>query len=168
MRTRCQGGYLRLGRRKTGPDCWEFLWRDTDPTGRRVRRMAVIGTVQESPTVEHAWQASNGLRVSINETRNRQREQAITVGDPIDVGYPRLSTRHERYLARNWCLHFLRDDRRCLLEASVIKARSHNPATMNLTAVTFMALLYLMGSAGYCTSPSGPETTYLLAIHGRQ
>jgi integrase len=84
MRTRYQGGYLRLGRRKTGPDCWEFLWRDTDPTGRRVRRMTVIGTVQEYPTEEHAWQACNGLRVSINETRNRQREQAITVGDLID------------------------------------------------------------------------------------
>jgi integrase len=84
MRVRYQGGYLRLGRRKTGPDCWEFLWRDTDPTGRCVRRMTVIGTVQEYPTVEHAWQASNGLRVSINETRNRQGEQAITVGDLID------------------------------------------------------------------------------------
>jgi len=84
MRTGYQGGYLRLGRRKTGPDCWEFLWRDTDPTGRRVRRMTVIGTVQEYPTEEHAWQASNGLRVSINEARNRQPEQPITVGDLID------------------------------------------------------------------------------------
>ncbi len=84
MRTRYQGGYLRLGRRKTGPDCWEFLWRDTDPTGRRVRRMAVIGTVQEYPTEEHAWKASNGLRASINEARNRQPEQPITVGDLID------------------------------------------------------------------------------------
>ena len=84
MRARYQGGYLRLGRRKTEPDCWEFLWRDTDPTGRRVRRMAVIGTVQEYPTAENAWQASNGLRVSINEARNRQPEQTITVGDLID------------------------------------------------------------------------------------
>ena len=84
MRARYQRGYLRLGRRKTRPDCWEFLWWDTEPTGRRVRRKAVIGTVQQYPNVEDAWQASNGLRVSINEARNRQREQAITVADLVD------------------------------------------------------------------------------------
>ncbi len=84
MRARYQRGYLRLGRRKTGPDCWEFLWWDTEPTGRRVRSKAVIGTVQQYPNVEDAWQASNGLRVSINEARNRQREQLITVADLVD------------------------------------------------------------------------------------
>ncbi len=84
MRARYQRGYLRLGRRKTQSDCWEFLWWDTEPTGRLVRRTAVIGTVQQFPSVEDAWQASNGLRVSINEARNRQREQAITVADLVD------------------------------------------------------------------------------------
>jgi integrase len=84
MRVRYQRGYLRLGSRKHGPDCWEFLWWDSEPTGRRVRRKAVIGTILQYPNVEDAWQASNGLRVSINETRNRQREQAITVADLID------------------------------------------------------------------------------------
>jgi hypothetical protein len=34
--------------------------------------------------VEEAWHASNGFRVSINEARNRQREQTITVADLID------------------------------------------------------------------------------------
>ena len=47
MRVRYQRGYLRLGRRKTGPDCWEFLWWDIELTGHRVRRKAVIGTVQQ-------------------------------------------------------------------------------------------------------------------------
>jgi integrase len=84
MRARYQRGYLRLGRRKTGPDCWEFLWWDTEPRGRRVRRKAVIGTVQQYPKVQDTWQASNGLRVSINEARNRQPEQAITVADLVD------------------------------------------------------------------------------------
>jgi hypothetical protein len=84
MRVRNQRGYLRLGRRKTGPACWEFLWWDPEPTGRLVRRTAAIGTVQQYPNVEDAWQASNGLRMSINEARNRQREQAITVGDLVD------------------------------------------------------------------------------------
>ena len=84
MRVRYQRGYLRLGQRKKGPDRWEFLWWDSDPTGERVRRKAIIGTVQQYPNLENAWQASNGLRVSINETRNRQREQTITVADLVD------------------------------------------------------------------------------------
>ncbi len=50
MRVRYQRGYLRLGHRKTGPDCWEFLWWDIELTGQRVRRKAVIGTVQQYPT----------------------------------------------------------------------------------------------------------------------
>ena len=83
MRERSQGGYLRRGLRKTGPIRWEFLWWDTEPTGRRVRRKAVIGTVQQYPNLEDAWQACNGLRVSINEARNRQREQSISVADLI-------------------------------------------------------------------------------------
>ncbi len=84
MRARYQRGYLRLGHRKTGPDCWEFLWWDIELTGQRVRRKAVIGTVQQYSNVEEAWQASNGLRVSINEARNRQQEQLVTVADLVD------------------------------------------------------------------------------------
>lgn len=44
----------------------------------------MIGTIQQYPNVEDAWQASNGLRVSINAARNRQPEQAITVADLVD------------------------------------------------------------------------------------
>jgi integrase len=84
MRVRYQGGYLRLGQRKKGPDRWEFLWWDSESTGVRVRRKAVIGTIQQDPNLENAWQASNGLRVSINETRNRQREQPVTIADLVD------------------------------------------------------------------------------------
>jgi integrase len=84
VRVRYQRGYLRLGHRKTGPDCWEFLWWDIELTGQRVRRKAVIGTVQQYPNIEEAWQASNGLRVSINEARNRQQEQLVTVADLVD------------------------------------------------------------------------------------
>jgi integrase len=84
MRVRYQRGYLRLGQRKKGPDRWEFLWWDFEANGTRVRRKAIIGTVQQYPNLENAWQASNGLRASINETRNRQREQTITVADLVD------------------------------------------------------------------------------------
>ncbi len=84
MRVRYQRGYLRLGQRKKGPGRWEFLWWDSESTGTRVRRKAIIGTVQEYPNLENAWQASNGLRESINETRNRQRKQPVTVADLVD------------------------------------------------------------------------------------
>ena len=84
MRVRYQRGYLRLGHRRCGPNCWEFLWWDREPTGIRVRRKAIIGTIEQYPNVEDAWQASNGIRVSINEARNRQPEQAITIADLID------------------------------------------------------------------------------------
>lgn len=82
---RYQQGYLRLGRQKTGPDCREFLWWHSELIGKRVRGRAVIGKLQQQyPNVEDAWQASNGLRVSINETRNRQPEQTITMADLVD------------------------------------------------------------------------------------
>jgi len=84
MRVRYQRGYLRLGQRKKEPNRWEFLWWDSEPTGALVPRKAIIGTVQQYPNLENAWQAGNGLRASINETRNRQREQTITVADLVD------------------------------------------------------------------------------------
>ena len=96
MRVRYQGGYLRLGQRKKGPDRWEFLWWDFEANGTRVRRKAIIGTVQEYPNLENAWQASNGLRVSINETRNRRREQAITVADLVDH-YSRIELANDQF-----------------------------------------------------------------------
>jgi integrase len=96
MRVRYQRGYLRLGRRKKGPDRWEFLWWDSEPTGVRVRRKAVIGTVQQYPNLENAWQANNGLRVSINETRNRQREQAVTVANLVDH-YSRIELANDQF-----------------------------------------------------------------------
>jgi hypothetical protein len=62
----------------------------------RVRRKAIIGTVQEYPNLENAWQASNGLRVSINETRNRQREQAVKVADLVDH-YSRIELANDQF-----------------------------------------------------------------------
>jgi len=84
MRQRNQRGCLRCTRRKTGPSCWEFLWRENDADGNRTRRTAVIGTVEQFPTRDLAQVAVNGLRMSINQNRNRQREQSIVVADLVD------------------------------------------------------------------------------------
>jgi integrase len=84
MRRHYQRGCLRRTKRKAGPDCWEFLWRETDETGKRVRRTAVIGTVEKYPTRDLAEAAVNGLRMQVNEDRLRQPEQQILVGDLVD------------------------------------------------------------------------------------
>jgi hypothetical protein len=44
----------------------------------------VIGTVEQFPTRDLAEVAVNGLRMSINQNRNRQREQSIPVADLVD------------------------------------------------------------------------------------
>jgi integrase len=84
MRVRYQHGNLRRVDRKTGPACWEFLWREDGENGKRIRRTAVIGTVDQFPTGESAQSAVNGLRMSVNQNRNRQREQTILVSDLVD------------------------------------------------------------------------------------
>ena len=84
MTIRHQRGHLRCTKRKNGPSAWEFLWRENEPSGKRLRRMAVIGTIEQYPTEELALAAVNGLRVSINEICNRQRSRAILFGDLID------------------------------------------------------------------------------------
>jgi integrase len=49
-----------------------------------MRRTAVIGTVEQFPTRELAQAAVNGLRMKINEDRNRNREQSICIADLVD------------------------------------------------------------------------------------
>jgi hypothetical protein len=88
MRVRYQGEYLRLGQRKRGPNRWEFLWWDFEANGTRVRRKAIIGTVQQYPNLENAWQASNGLRVSIRHVdyfRVRRHSDTISQGLRLPV-----------------------------------------------------------------------------------
>jgi integrase-like protein len=84
MNVRRQYGHLRSVKRKIGPPAWEYLWRETDQSGKRVRRNVVIGTLSEYPTEELAQAAVNGLRMCINEDRNRQLQQAIYISDVID------------------------------------------------------------------------------------
>ena len=84
MRQCYQRGSLRYAKRKSASDCWEFLWRETDATGKRVRRTAFIGTVDEYPTKELAQEAANGLRMRVNEDRNRELGRDILVQDLVD------------------------------------------------------------------------------------
>jgi integrase len=84
MRVSYQGGHLRCVKRKDGPPRWEFLLRENDLLGHRIRRNTVIGTLDQYPTEELAQTVVNGLRMHINDVRNRQREQPILLTHLID------------------------------------------------------------------------------------
>lgn len=84
MTARYQTGYLRCKPRRNGGSCWEFMWREDQPSGERVHRTIVIGTTEQYPTEELARAAVNGLRMQINQERHRQQPRAVTVGDMID------------------------------------------------------------------------------------
>jgi integrase len=71
-------------KRKNGQSVWEFLWREYGATGKRVRRTAVVGTIEQYATEDLALAAVNGLRVTINEVCNRQPEQSVLFGDLVD------------------------------------------------------------------------------------
>ena len=66
MDSRYQRGYVGCVKRRCGSACWEFLWREDDVTGKRVRRTTVIGSVEQFPTEEAARAAVSGLRADIN------------------------------------------------------------------------------------------------------
>ena len=69
MPKRHQHGHLRCVERRNGPTRWEFLWRESNQLGKRIRRNVVIGTIEEYPTEALAQAAINGLRTLINEDR---------------------------------------------------------------------------------------------------
>ena len=81
---RYQQGHLRCVGRKNGPPRWEFMWREQQASGKPKRRTAVIGTTEQYPTEESAQEAVRGLRMQINEARNRQPHQSICVADLIE------------------------------------------------------------------------------------
>jgi integrase len=84
MNIRYQNGHIRCRKRKNGSLCWEFMWREQDSLGKRVRRTSIIGTIEDYPTRELAQAAVNGLRLRINEERNRKLNHTIKVSDLID------------------------------------------------------------------------------------
>ena len=79
-----QAGCIRRVRRKTGPDVWEYLWREEVADGRRIRHTKVIGTVTQYPAKEAAHDAVNGLRMRINEECYRLQFRPVCFGDVID------------------------------------------------------------------------------------
>ena|ERR1700730_4324387 len=84
MSKRYQNGYLRCSKRKSGLQCWEFLWRENNDDGKCIRRTAIIGTVAQFSTEQLARVAAKRLRVHINSDSNRCWIVPISIGDLID------------------------------------------------------------------------------------
>jgi integrase len=84
MRKQYQAGCIRRVRRKTGPDVWEYLWREEAADGRHIRRTKVIGPVTQYLAKEAAHDAVNGLRMRINEECYRLQFRPVCFGDVID------------------------------------------------------------------------------------
>lgn len=84
MRKQYQAGCIRRVRRKTGPDVWEYLWREQAADGRRIRRTKVIGPVTQYPAKEAAHDAVNSLRMRNNEECYRLQFRPVCFGDVID------------------------------------------------------------------------------------
>src|SRR6202158_3520633 len=60
-------------------DCWIFLWRESDDSGKRVRRNKVGGTVEEYPTETKALIAAEALRLTINTEQTEMSQQQVSV-----------------------------------------------------------------------------------------
>ena len=83
MRQSFQRGYLRCTRRKSGPDCWEFLWREYSTSGKPVLHTVVVGTTDQYKTRNCAIAAVNGLRMQVNAERQRRPGFSISVSNLI-------------------------------------------------------------------------------------
>jgi hypothetical protein len=83
-RARYQQGMISRVKRRQGPDCWIFRWREPDASGKRVRRKVVLGTVEQYPTVSSALKAAESLRITINGEQPQSSQQPVSVGALVD------------------------------------------------------------------------------------
>ena len=79
QRTRYQQGMVYRVKRKQGPDCWIFRWREEDLNGKRIRRKVTLGSVKQYPTESSALKAAESLRITINEEQSKSGQHPISV-----------------------------------------------------------------------------------------
>lgn len=84
QRTRYQYGMVYRVKRKQGPDCWLFRWREEDVNGKRIRRKVTLGTVKQYPTEASALKAAEALRITINEEQSKLGQRPVSVSALID------------------------------------------------------------------------------------
>jgi integrase len=77
-RMRYQHGCIARERRNNGPDVWIFRWRETNPSGKRINRKVVVGTVEQYPVRSAAQKAADALRLHVNQETPRAALQPLT------------------------------------------------------------------------------------------
>ncbi len=75
-----QHGSLKMMSRLEGPDVWQFRWSEKDPSGKRVYRKRVIGTIEEYPDADSARNSVSGLISEVNWANQRPNLSSMTVG----------------------------------------------------------------------------------------
>ena len=88
MRLRNQRGCLRCTRRKIGPPCWEFLWRENDAGGNRTRRIC-------TGSEDHSYRsASIGLtEAALRDGKNVKIRSMVMAAAKEKAAVPRSKTK---------------------------------------------------------------------------
>lgn len=68
----------------SGPDVWEFRWREPGPDGKRRHRRMVIGTLDEFPDEPTARQRITALGLEINRSDARLDSRPLTISELVD------------------------------------------------------------------------------------
>jgi len=77
-RMRYQQGCVARERRSNGPDVWIFRWRELNPSGQRINRKVVVGTVEQYAVRAAAQKAVDALRIHVNKETPRSVLQPLT------------------------------------------------------------------------------------------
>ena len=83
-RTRYQYGSLRLKRRRSGPEAWEFRYYFDDTDGTRKRQHVTIGTKEKYPTEALARKAVQALLLKLNAEAPRSELEVPSFGALLD------------------------------------------------------------------------------------
>lgn len=78
-----QGSLIRSGR-KRGPDVWQFRWADKGPSGKRIYRRRVIGTVCQYADAESARKSVTGLLRELNANALQRCHLPMTIAEVCD------------------------------------------------------------------------------------
>jgi len=78
------GSLIRSGR-KRAPDVWQFRWSDRGPSGKRIYRRRVIGTICEYPDPDSEGKVVTGLLREVNtKAPSGFAQQQMTIADLCD------------------------------------------------------------------------------------
>ncbi len=79
-----QHGSLSREQRKRSSDVWCYRWWESGPTGRRIHRRIILGTVEQLNDKRAANHATVGLRREINSHDIRTKTTLMTVAELAD------------------------------------------------------------------------------------